>query len=459
MSKLTLHISDWLDPDIVYDFVAATHPPLLKVFGNVGLNDTKIREAKDRSPTTLVVGRMYFPEQGIERDEREPVDTVFTYDAKADAQNAFTQLLPIMDKLRGLVDVWEGYNEIPIDTPADLTEREFQKARNYNNFTVELARLVHGAGLKYAAYSFSTGNPVHPELWELLADGARESDYLALHEYIAPNEQWTEFNDTMLCRYREAHKRLPQDARRPVLITETGADFNGEHGFRDRINVMQYMSMMAKYDREMMSDPYVIGATLFCYGIDDKRWRTYDIAGDFSRILREHIVATPTPPIEIPPVIEQPSVTEPAPKPDKLRLIEAFGLAKQARDKCADGDGSGARAILADTLIPWFYETAAQFSPDLPNAHAHTTARWFCEEAVRNIEAGKLAEARKLLDEQVLPWLESPGPRELGILSVPARKKSTAKKKRSAARKTKRTAARKTRRAAAKKKSTPRKSK
>lgn len=435
MSKLSLHISDWLDPDLVYDFVDVTRTPLIKVFGNVGLNDTKIREVKLRSPATLVIGRMYFPEQGIERDEREPVDTVFTYDPIADARNAFTQLQPIMDKLRGLVDVWEGYNEIPIDTPAPLTEREFQKARNYNAFTVELARLVHEFGLKYAAYSFSTGNPVHVELWDLLVEGLRASDYLALHEYIAPNAEWTEFNDTMLNRYRAAYERVPQDARRPVLITETGADFNGEHGFIGKLGVPQYLGMMARYDRAMMRDPYVVGATIFCYGIDDKKWETYDIAGDFSRVLREHILANPTPPLETPVIVEPPpagAVPTPPTETRMLRLIETFGLAKQARDMLANGDGARARAILTDSLIPWFYASAPQNSSDLPSAHAHTTARWFCEEAVRRIEANKPDEARALIDEQVLPWLQSPGPQELGILSVPtsrSKKKAPAKKK------------------------------
>src|SRR5205085_1926998 len=72
MSKLSLHISDWLDPDIAFDFIGDTRPPVVKVFGNVGLNDTKIAASKQRSPSTLFVGRMYFPEQGIEKDETTP---------------------------------------------------------------------------------------------------------------------------------------------------------------------------------------------------------------------------------------------------------------------------------------------------------------------------------------------------------------------------------------------------
>mgnify|MGYP000052918984 CR=1 FL=1 len=463
MSKLSLHISDWLDPDIAYDFIGDTRPPVVKVFGNVALNDTKIAVAKQRSPTTTFVGRMYFEHQEIERDELAPRDSVFNYNAVADARNAFNQMREIVDKLRGLVDVWEGYNEIPIDTPEPLTEREFQKARNYNAFTVEMARLMHDAGMKYAAYSFSTGNPVHVELWDLLVDGLRASDYLALHEYIAPNQAFTEFNTTMCNKYREAYARIPADARKPILITECGVDYNGERGFKDRVPLPEYLRMLGDYDRELMRDSYVVGATIFCYGIDNKRWQTYDIGGPFTRVLREYILATPTPPLETPVIVEPPP-TRPA-EPALLRLVEVFGLAKQARDKLEQGDGEGARAILKDSVVPWFYATAAQHSPDLPNAHAHTTARWFGEEASRRIEAGKNQEARDLIDSEVLTWLQSPGPRALGILSAtaPARKlKAVVKKARaktglgvlSASAKPKRSAAKKKTAAKPKRRST-----
>src|SRR6478735_8916768 len=98
MSKLSLHISDWLNPDTTYDFIKQTRPPVVKVFADGGLNDTKVREALNQSPTTLFLGRMYFPSQEIERDETQPVDTVFTYDPIKDAANAFSQMQGIIDK-------------------------------------------------------------------------------------------------------------------------------------------------------------------------------------------------------------------------------------------------------------------------------------------------------------------------------------------------------------------------
>lgn len=418
MSKLSLHISDWLNPDLTYDFIERTRPHLIKVFGDAGLDDAKIREAKTRSPASVFVGRMYFPEQGIERDEKTPVDTVFNYDAFADARNAFNQMRAIIEKMRGLVTIWEGYNEIPIDTAHPLTERERQKARNYNSFTVEMARLMHEAGLQYAAYSFSTGNPVHVELWDLLEDGLRASDFLALHEYIAPNEVFSEFDFSMCNRYRQFYTRLPQAARKPILITECGADYLGQQGFKGKISVPKYLSMMGQYDAELMQDAYVVGATIYCYGINAPQWKTYDIGGDFAKAMRDYILNTPTPPLENP-IVELPPV-EIKPAPGIALLAEILALAKQAREKLGNGDGDGARALLKDTIIPWFYQSAPDpaHASDLENAQAQTTARWFAEETTRRIEAGKLDEAEKILNENVIAWLESPGPRALGILSM-----------------------------------------
>lgn len=428
MSKLSLHISDWVNPDFTYDFLERTRPPLVKVFGVAGLDDAKIREAKSRSPGTVFVARMYFPEQGIEKDETTPVDTVFNYDPLADARNAFEQMRPLLDKFGAVIDVWEGYNEIPIDTPAPLTERERQKARNFSTFTVELARLLHGAGQRYAAYSFSTGNPVHIELWDLLVDGLRASDYLALHEYIAPDENWQAFNLTMCNRYRQVYDRLPADARKPLIITECGADYLGQQGFQTRISAPVYLAKMAEYDRELMRDPYVVGATMFCYGIDDKRWKTYDIGGDFTRLLRDYIPAHPTPPLDPavpietthPPATEKPATVPAATiKPQVMPLDQARWWTEEAVRKLEAGAGSVAHSILAQTVVPWFYASAPQHSSDLPNAQAHTAARWYCEEAERRIEASDLQAARSLLVGNVIPWLKSPGPAALGIRGAP----------------------------------------
>ena len=92
-------------------------------------------------------------------------------------------------------------------------------------------------------------------------------------------------------------------------------------------------------------------------------------------------------------------------------------------------DGSAAREILMHTVIPWFYATAPKHSTTLEHAQAHTAARWHCEEAVRQIEAQALNNAADTLRVQVLPWLNSPGPQAIGILSIKSKPKPKPKAK------------------------------
>ncbi len=464
MSKLSFHISNWLDADTTYDLLDKTRPPVVKVFGDAGLDDMKIREARKRSPHTLWIGRKYFGDQLLEHiDDTYPGDAIGNYDPAEDAQNVFQQMQEIVSKLDGLIDVWEGLNEVPIDTDAPLTERNLQKARAYSAFTVALAKLMHDAGQKFAAYSFSTGNPVHVELWECLTEGLSASDYLALHEYIAPDEQWHEFDTGMCNRYRGIYARVPAEARRPVLITECGDDYIGRQGYHGAISDDLYLSHLKAYDAELMKDPLALGATIFCYGINDKRWKSYDIGGDFSRMLADYIAATPTPTIEpakpepaepgVPeheepvhpqeplepsagsePELEQPiepaapaqpkseQPVEPAPpvepEPEKpvepanpaqpqpqpaLALNDARWWTEEATRQIEGNRGANARAILIGTVIPWFYASVPAFAEPAA-AQAHTRARWFAEEAVRKLEAQDLASARKLLISNVIPW-------------------------------------------------------
>lgn len=74
------------------------------------------------------------------------------------------------------------------------------------------------------------------------------------------------------------------------------------------------------------------------------------------------------------------------------------------------GDGAGAREILTNTINPWFYASYPMYARDLESAEAHTRARWYAEQAARQIDANNLDAARALLSDQVLPWLNPPTP-------------------------------------------------
>ncbi len=402
MSKLSFHISNWLDPDTTFDLIGKMQPAVVKVFSDGGLDDMKIAEARRRSPKTLWIGRKYFPEQVLERlDDLYPGAALNDYDPQADAQNVFQQMKNDLDKFKDVIDIWEGLNEVPIDTDQPLTDRNHQKARAYSAFTVALAKLIQGTGKKFAAYSFSTGNPVHVELWDDLLDGLRASDYLALHEYIAPDQEWQTFYTGMCNRYRAIYARVPADAQRPVLITECGDDYLGSQGYRGMISNDFYLSQLKAYDAELMKDPVVVGATIYCYGLNSPAWRSYDIGGNLAQMLANYVAATPTPVV----VTSEP---EPKPEPQKpqpaTNVNDARWWTEEATRQLEANNPDRAHAILTGTVIPWFYASAPQYAPRPALAQAQNQARWYAEEAVRRIEKQDLDGAHNLLKTIVIPW-------------------------------------------------------
>lgn len=120
-----------------------------------------------------------------------------------------------------------------------------------------------------------------------------------------------------------------------------------------------------------------------------------------------------------------------------LPLDKARWFVEEAIRQLEAKHGDAARKILSETVTPWFYASAPQHSDSLPNAQARTTARWWCEEATRRVEAGELDKAHDILRDSVLAWLTSPGPRALGILIVQEKPKPKTKKKKTKIKKTK----------------------
>ncbi|MGE5139450.1 MAG: hypothetical protein ACM3JD_08325, partial [Rudaea sp.] len=192
MSKLGLHVISWNQSEAILDFIARAKPRVVKV---LEFNEMNMRAARASSPGTLFVGRVFVDDQPL----NNPV---------VNARDLFNRMLPSIWKMGKLIDVWEGYNEVVVNSIDD--------AKRYSDMTAAWAQLMHGQGLLCAAYSFSTGNPEY-RYWPYLADGARACDYLALHEYDSPRMD-SHVGD-MCLRYRRVRDCLPADARRPILIT------------------------------------------------------------------------------------------------------------------------------------------------------------------------------------------------------------------------------------------------
>ncbi|MBI5303369.1 MAG: hypothetical protein HY868_14635 [Chloroflexi bacterium] len=241
-SKLTFHISNF--DTRVFDLLQQMQPTVVKIFEFP--SDTNVDEIRRRCPGALIVYRQY---------------TNLSFKNPADLFVA--ELTDTLNKLRGRGIVWEGINEPVLNSEAE--------ARAVSDWYVRFASLMHVRGEKVAAYSFSTGNP-RLEWVPLLAPGAAACDYLALHEYAHPV-----YGIKDLGRYRLFRNRLPASARKPVLITECGLDDGANHGWQTYLEASAYLQLLADYDRQIVQDRCLVGATIFQYGAGST-WQTFDVA-------------------------------------------------------------------------------------------------------------------------------------------------------------------------------------
>src|SRR5512141_2894343 len=132
MSKLSLHIANWLDADETFDWVKRAQPSMLKVYADAGLDDMKRKRVRELSPETLIVGRVYLDQQQLnDVDTTNPGPQLQNYDSAADARNVLAQMYGAIGKYQGLVDVWEGLNEIVVDKPGELLPGYRAMARAY----------------------------------------------------------------------------------------------------------------------------------------------------------------------------------------------------------------------------------------------------------------------------------------------------------------------------------------
>jgi hypothetical protein len=192
------------------------------------------REVKRVSPGTFILGRHYFENQNT------------------DGASWFNAMSIEILTMKDIYDAWMGTNE-----PAIWNQGDAEALRNAN-FT--WSSLMHQAGIKTAAYSFSEGHPDQSLLPFLKNHGC---DYYCRHEYDAA-EMWR--TQPWRClRYRSERSYFPQ----PFIIGETGIDGGvsgidkpqtGWKGFGDESH---YLQSLQWYDSELQKDSYVVGAAIF----------------------------------------------------------------------------------------------------------------------------------------------------------------------------------------------------
>lgn len=295
-SKLGIYVISLAGVDVI-DYVRRAMP---RVILSMDHNLETWRQVKQISPNTLLVGRYYLDDG----------DQVYFDQPEVRATEFFTKIKPDAEKMRGVYDAWMGYNETVLNNDVE--------ARRLSRFYAHWGKLMREADLRSAAYSFATGTPAagfpypdgsccEPNYWEFLTDGLRECDYLSLHEYSAPLMRTAQ---GYLClRYRHVWDILPEDARRPIIITETGIDGgvipggqDAQKGWKFFTNEDGYLNELKWYDDNLRADEYVVGATIFSLN-------PWGIQGSFgidrADKIRDYIGAGGAPPPIPPPTLEE----------------------------------------------------------------------------------------------------------------------------------------------------------
>jgi hypothetical protein len=292
-SKLGIYVINVGDFDAV-DYCRRAQP---RIAISMDHNLDTWKQIKQVSPNTFIIGR-YYVDDG---------EQIFADNPEQRAEQFFQKMKPDADKMRGIYDAWMGYNESVVQANDTATA--------LSRFYVRWGDLMRAAKLVSCAYSFATGNP-EVEYWPLLADGLRHCDLLSLHEYSAKT---MDQNSSWLClRYRRAIAALAPDARKQVVITETGIDGGvlpdpneAQKGWLKYTNEAGYVATLGWYDSEMQKDNYLIGAAIFAMS-------GWGIGGSFSIInanqIRDYIAqgGAPTPVVVQPPAPPPPPPVDPS---------------------------------------------------------------------------------------------------------------------------------------------------
>jgi hypothetical protein len=249
-------------------------PPLVVVLDHSDV----WHDVKAASPDTVFVGRVY---QEVEPDFNDPA-----LDPMVAARAHCDKVLPWAERMGETYSFWQGVNE-PIIRSSEAMER-------CADFDAERARIMDGHGFQVVVGSFSVGNPelaYWQDFLSALEAALQYQGVLALHEYAWPtlDHEWPWY----LLRHRKVYNGEPTHGWQglpahlktlPLLITECGLDGliaqpHPPRGWKVLYedDPGQYLQQLDWYDTELLKDAYVAGAAIYCCGIADWTWNTYNI--------------------------------------------------------------------------------------------------------------------------------------------------------------------------------------
>lgn len=270
-SKLGPHLSFVRESDAMMDFLLTARPAVCKCLNP---DATFWAEVKAQAPEIFLFGRKYFNPQ--------------PWDDPGRVAGAIRDM-----SAAHIMDAWEGLNE-----PSR------QNLGMACNLDYHVAQILHREGIKYVAGSWSVGVP-DIEDWtkSIMLEALRVADYIGVHEYSAstmnfPLGMCPDGTGWFTLRFLKWYPTLPDDCRKPLLITECGIDSGAVHwnpgaqgGWRSFCDAPTYMQQLAWYDSVLQQHPYVKGATIYQWGSLDPTWDSHDWTPELQVLLRNYIVA------------------------------------------------------------------------------------------------------------------------------------------------------------------------
>ena len=300
MNKLGYHVNDWVDSGVL-TVRTQRNGSILKVLHP---NFAELEGWKSRNPNGIVVYRQHFGDTNM-RTWQEKCDVAIDYVKRQHCEE--------------LVDVIEvPYNE--------CFQNRHDRIHEFADVNIKCADYIRSKlpGVKVAGGNFSVGNP--PDMfddWAPFVKALGHLDYLSLHEYAWPhvhsephdvqgsNRETRQGKKTgyWVFRYRYVYDWLQRSnyPQPPLILSEFGRDRGcvgeGLAGWKVGVgDVRQYADELRWAAQEMNKDSYLVGATIYCCGVIDKFWKSFDVSGEsvIEDLLNEQWPAEPV--VNIPPV-------------------------------------------------------------------------------------------------------------------------------------------------------------
>lgn len=403
MTRLGLHSNTGAKNDMAIDYCRRVQPAVMKWLEP---NADVIAECRQASPSTLHVGRMYFPSEADK-----------TLSRYGEFQDRVLSWAPG----KGL-DYVEGYNEWGDHDTTDEAWHEFARLE------VGLAKRLNDAGLGAAIGGFSTGFldeskklRVFDRAWRYMQEvGWRACAYHS-HEYSGPYmqymvrtpdglNQWDhergEFKGSssagihlpsvdgwLTLRYRQLVPLLRAAGYDGVrmIVSEGGIDDVQPrpgprgNGWRDyhgtewaRLpGIGDYVEQLAWYMRQLSRDDFIIGAVDFGFGTMDPTWDKFDLSQDpavLERVISSQqalpigLATVPGAPPAVPPISTLPPTPIPTPTP-----TPGDGLYRLTNDKGALVFSPVTQSIPANP-VPAPRPPAPP--PPVPSGHGIDVSHW-----------------------------------------------------------------------------------